>query len=246
MRLLNGFAMESPLPVRLRHTYEMVAAGSLGNDKPRVFRDCRSLGSGSSELLTSRLLTDINREAVNQYEGFAAHAGVIARDGRAMALPALTKGGKSTLTSACVMAGFGYVSDESLCIDIKSGEVVPYHKPIMLSAESCRLLGIDEPSDHSGWVERGVTANDLGGTAVTDHLKLDHIVFAQYGHDDVNLTPLPASEAVAGLLRLSFNHYKTPADSFRLATSIAATVRTWRLTYDDPQEAAELLAEELG
>jgi hypothetical protein len=235
------------MPVRPRFSYAMVEAGSADNVQPRVYRDCRGLGSGEPHRLTLRMLTDLNRIAVSRYEGFAAHAGVVASNGSAIALPADSKGGKSTLTTGAVMAGFDYVSDEALCVDIESSEIVPYPKPIMLSAESCYLLGIEPPEDDADWVERAVTAGDLGGDAVTSTRKLAHVVFPEYGHSGpAQLTSLPASQAVAGLLQMSFNHYKTPADSFRLATSLAGTAQTWRLTYSDPVEAGQLLFDQLG
>ena len=247
MRLLSVFGMERPLPVRPRFSYAMVEAGSADNVHPRVYRDCRSLGSGEPHRLTVRMITDLNRIAVGRYEGFAAHAGVVASNGNAIALPADSKGGKSTLTTAAVMAGLDYVSDESLCIDIQSSDIVPYPKPIMLSADSCHLLGLEPPDDDADWVDRAVTASDLGGDTVTTRRKLAHVVFPEYGHTGpAKLTSLPASQAVAGLLRMSFNHYKTPADSFRLATSLAGTAQTWRLTYNDPVEAGQLLLDRLG
>lgn len=244
--LLSDFELDRPLPVRPRYTYAFVTAESAERPKPRLYRDCRGLGSGSWDQLTLRLLTDLNRNAVDQYKGFAAHAGVIARDGRAIALPADSKGGKSTLTAACVQTGFDYVSDESLCIDIETGRVVPYFKPITVSSESCALLGIDGPPEPDNGHERALTAADLGGSVTHGMLDLGDVVFAEYGHDEMALTPLPPSEAVAGLLRLSFNHYKNPADSYRVVTQLARRLSTWRLKYHHPLEAAELLRRELG
>ncbi len=214
--------------------------------KPRLYRDCRGLASGSWDELTLRLLADLNRNAVEQYKGFATHSGVVAIDGRAIALPADSKGGKSTLTAACVMAGFDYVSDESLCLDIETGLVKSYPKPIMLSSESCRLLGITEGTAANGGAERPFSPDELGGREVSGTAELAEVVFAEYGHNKASLTPLPPSEIVAGLLRLSFNHYKHPADSFRLTTALASTARAWRLTYDDPVEAAGLLRREFA
>ena len=245
-RLLDSFNLSRPVPVRPRYTYALVTAESMERTQPRLYRDCRGLASGPWDQLTLRLLADLNRNAVDQYKGFATHSGVVAVEGRAIALPADSKGGKSTLTAACVMAGFDYVSDESLCLNFETGAVERYVKPIMLSAESCRLLGIAEPFAPNGGDERPVTPDELGGHEVSGTPKLAEVVFAEYGHDSASLAPLPPSEIVAGLLRLSFNHYKHPADSFRIITALANTARAWRLTYDDPAEAAALLRREFA
>lgn len=245
-RLLGGFELDRPLPVRPRYTYAFVTAESAERPKPKLYRDCRGLGSGSWDQLTLRLLTDLNRNAVDQYKGFAAYAGVIGHHGRAIALPADSKGGKRTLTAGCVQTGFDYVSDESLCIDIDTGRIVPYLKPITVSSESCDLLGLDGPTESHNGYERPLVAADLGGSVAQGMLDLGDVMFAEYGHDEMTLTPLPPSEAVAGLLRLSFNHHKNPADSYRVVTQLARQVSTWRLNYHDPLEAAELLRRELG
>lgn len=245
-RLLGVFEMPRPLPVRPRYTYNFVTAESAERPHNRLYRDCGGIGSGSWEQLALRLLTDLNRHAVDQYRGFAVHSGVVAADGAAIAFPADSKGGKSTLTSALVQDGFRYVSDESLCLDPKTGLVDPYPKPITLSDESCRLLGIDGHGTDEDVVERAFTPEDLGGERAGEPLELKHVVFAEYGHAGASLTPLPASQTVAGLLRLSFNHYKNPADSFRIATETARSARTWRLTYADPKEAARLIASEFA
>jgi hypothetical protein len=245
-RLLGSFEMPRPLPVRPRYTYNFVTAESAERPHNRLYRDCGGIGSGTWDQLALRLLTDLNRHAVDQYRGFAVHSGVVATNGSAIAFPADSKGGKSTLTSALVQEGLRYVSDESLCLDPETGLVDPYPKPITLSAESCRLLGIDTHHIDEDVVEQALTPQDLGGEPAEEPLELRHVVFAEYGHDGASLVPLPASETVAGLLRLSFNHYKNPADSFRIATETARGTVAWKLTYGDPKEAARLISSELG
>ena len=237
--------MSQPVPVRPRYTYALVTAESTGRPHPRLYRDCRGLGTGSWEQLNLRLVADLNRNAVNQYKGFAAHSGVIGVNGRAIALPADSKGGKSTLTAAAVMAGFDYASDESLCLDFETKMVEPYPKPITLSGDSCRLLDMKGPTHQEQLGERALIPEDLGGKTSSNILELTDVVFSEYGHNQAELNPVPASEIVAGLLKLSFNHYKQPAESFQLVTEIARSARAWRLMYSEPAEAVALLRSEL-
>jgi hypothetical protein len=240
--LLAEFHLGRRVGVRGRNTFGFVAAETLELENPRLYRDCARLGTTDYDSLYVRLLTTLNRIAVGEYKGFAVHAGVVASGDRAIALPADTGGGKSTLTAACVQAGFDYVSDESLCIDLETGMVEPYPKPVMLSPESHELLGMAD--GHAGEVP--FTAQDLGGEVAQGSLRLTDVVFPEYGHDGAELEELPASQIVAGLLGLSFNHYKHPAEAFQLVTSLARSARAWRLTYSDPLEAAALLDRELA
>jgi hypothetical protein len=243
--LLQEFDLDRPLPVRPRYTYALVTPESTGRPQPRLYRDCHGLATGSWEQLNLRLIADVNRNAVGQYKGFAAHSGVLGVNGRAIALPADSKGGKSTLTAAAVMAGFDYASDESLCLDLETGMVEPYPKPITLSGDSCRLLDVEWPADDEQLGERAFVPEDLGGETSSNSLELTDVVFSEYGHEEATLTAVSASEIVAGLLKLSFNHYKQPAESFRVVTEIAQTARAWRLTYGEPAEAVALLRSEL-
>jgi hypothetical protein len=60
------------------------------------------------------------------------------------------------------------------------------------------------------------------------------------------LERLSSSQAVVELIGKSFNHYKDPERAFRLATQSAQQVGVWKLDYDDPREAIDLVAQELG
>jgi hypothetical protein len=130
-------------------TYALVTAESTGRGQPRLYRDCRGVATGNWEQLNLRLVADLNRNAIDQYKGFAAHSGVIGVNCHAIALPAESKGGKSTLTAAAVREGFTYVSDESLCLDLDTARVEPYPKPIT-PTDSCRLLGLKRPKEERG------------------------------------------------------------------------------------------------
>ena len=72
------------------------------------------------------------------------------------------------------------------------------------------------------------------------NVKLRHVVLPAYG-EALGLAEVPAHEAMAALLGMSFNHYKHGARGFRLAAEVANQVQVWRLGYDRPAEAAELL-----
>lgn len=65
------------------------------------------------------------------------HAGVVARGGRALVLPAATFAGKSELTAALVRAGATYYSDEYAVID-RAGLVHPYARALSLRPRGAR------------------------------------------------------------------------------------------------------------
>lgn len=177
----------------------------------------------------------LNNAAINECDLFAIHSGVVGAEGRLVALPAESGRGKTTLTGALVRQGWGYLSDEALVFE-DDGSVVPYPKPFAFSEWSAELLGVPVQGE-----ETLVTASDLGGK-VGRGGRLTDLILSEYGHDKLTLEPLPKSQAVAALIQYSFNHYKDPARAFRIASEVARDINVWRLEYDDPIEAAELIS----
>lgn len=204
-----------------------------------VFHDCARLARGTSaQGASAAIVAGLNNAAIALCPYFAVHGGVAGWEGGIVGLPAESGQGKTTLIAALVRQGLAFLSDEALVFD-DEGKVLPYPKPLALSPWSARLVG--QPVHDT---ETLVTASDLGGT-VGGEGRLTDLVVSQYGHTDMALDPLPRSQAVAALIQYSFNHYKDPARAFRIATDVAREVRVWRLEYDDPLEAAALLAEKL-
>ena len=166
-RLLAPFRIDDDLPVRPTATFAIVDGERVDgrNRGLLVYRDCSAVGSGEDpSAVVAALLTALNRAAVDRCEFFAAHAGVVAIGGTAVAFPAESGRGKSTLTAACLKAGFEYVSDEAICVDPETDDLIAYPKPIGLSPWSRAALDVDDnavafPSDAH---EAFVTAGDLG------------------------------------------------------------------------------------
>lgn len=232
--VMGGFEQTSGAS-RGARTFQVTKTAS----KWKVYRDsCQVSAHHSPSEALVHLLATINRIALEDVDDFAVHSGVVQMGSRIVAFPAVSGGGKTTLTAAMILAGADYVSDEALVID-GSKRVVPYPKPLALSEWSCRILGLD-PAEG----ERLLTPFDLdaelgAGGPLTD------VVIAEFGSPHLELTQLSNAEAVRSLLAHSFNHYKDPARAFRIATDVAREVQVWRLQYDDPMEAAKLLAASL-
>ena len=246
-RLLGRFQVEGNLPVRPSRTLSVTEPKPGTHARLWLYQDCRRI-TGASEpvVVVSRLLAEANRLAVEAYRSFAIHSGVVAKNERVVAFPAQTGGGKSTLTAACVLNGFSYVSDEALCVDLETAEVMPYPKPLGLSPASRDLLGLPPPTapwgEVSEWV---VNVEEIGGLPAVGSLTLSEVVMAEYGQSEQTLEPVPASEVMTTLLRMSFNSYKHPEASFHLTARLAGEVQGWRLRYGDPLRAAALLSERL-
>lgn len=244
--VLAPFAIDRPTGVPAKRRYGLVRAE---DGKVIPYRDCRRLGLPNSlGAALQRLVAALNQSAIGEYRGFAVHAGVVATGGGSIAFPVNSGGGKSTLTAACLLAGFDYVSDEALCVDM-DGAVVTYPKPLSLSPRSFELLGVDPDSVavRASESEGLAIATDLNAAVAEGPLTLRHLVLPSYGRDHLSLEEVSPSEAMTALLTFSFNHYKHGEGAFRLAARLASELDgVWRLRYGDPVEAAKGLWSHFG
>jgi hypothetical protein len=94
------------------------------------------------------------------------HAGVVGWQGRGIVLPGYSFAGKTTLVAELVRAGAFYYSDEYAVLD-RDGRVHPYPRP----------LQIRKPGERR---QTRLSVRELGGTAGSEPLEVDLIVFCKY------------------------------------------------------------------
>ena len=183
-------------------------------------------------------LGELNGAAVRAFDGLALHAGVVARDGRAIAFPATSGAGKSTLTAACLQAGFDYVSDEALCLRYGTVEAVPYPKPLAIAGTSAEMLGLSSRR----WDTKDlVPAQKFGACVVSAPPVVEHVVLMERAAGASELEPLPPSAATQLVLSMAFNSFRDPVAAMQTATGVAASAHAWKLSVGRPLEAAQLL-----
>jgi hypothetical protein len=244
--LLRGFpeAAERPSPEHCLLIVENCARHAAPLCAHR--RGGRSHTASSAAELLAWLLPALNTAALDGYAGLAVHAGVLGRGERAIALPARSGAGKTTLVAAGLRAGFGYLSDEALCVDFGSRAVAAYPRPLVMSGWSREAVGAGRSGTAVGTGEWALTPQDLGGDVLTTPAVLADIVLPVRRPGPPALARADRSEALGWLLRRSFNHYRRPGPAFSLAADLVRRAGAWRLEVGDPLEAAALLVERLG
>jgi hypothetical protein len=106
--------------------------------------------------------------AVNAPDHVFVHAGVVARDGRAIVLPGASGTGKTTLVVALVRAGATYFSDEFAVLD-PEGRVHPYPKTLSLR-EPGAVTQVELPAGELGAVASAPA--EVGAIALTTYTGL--------------------------------------------------------------------------
>jgi hypothetical protein len=220
--------------------FEITGGVTQGGDWVLRHNERGTLQTSSRASLVERFFAALNELVLDDFGGIAIHAGVVAQGRGAIAIPGKSGAGKSTLTAACVAAGFSYVSDEALCIDRSTGEVVPYPRPLMLSATS-RFLIAPKMQPDGGYVgKRPLSPADIGGRTSSVTLRLADIVMAERG-STLNLEPLSLSIVLPELLERCFEGHGQRAETFELLSTAVRDCRAWRLGYQDALDAAALL-----
>jgi hypothetical protein len=143
------------------------------------------------------------------------HAGCVAGAG-AVLIPGRSGAGKSTLVAACVEAGMSYLSDEYAVIDLASGEVVPYPKPLSLTGE------------------RLVAASALRAGSVGVAVSPGAIVFPRYEPGaPTAVTRLDPQWTLAALAAHATSLEALGAPALQRLAGLAAALPAWQATYDD-------------
>lgn len=203
--------------------------------------DVTVIETASRDRLMTVASAEINRHVLGRFRGLSVHAGVVAGRGGAICFPGGSGVGKSTLVAGAVVAGLRYVSDEALCLDYSTLQVVPYPKPVALDAWPRQKMGLEgQPGETLIAAERFNPVNH------DEDLMLSDVVVPIRRPGPPTLEPMARSLSVAALLENSFNHYRRPAAAVKAATALATNTRSWRLEYEDAFEAAVLLAEQLA
>lgn len=192
--------------------------------------------------LLEQVLAAVNALVIGDLRSPAVHAGVVALDGAVLTWPGVSGAGKTTLTAACLRAGFAYVSDEALVLDVAT--VRPYPKPLSLDAWSLAAVGLDLPEP--GATERAVLPAELGAQVAPAPLVPTHVLRLRRRTGPPTLQPVSRAETAMLLVEHAFNHWKDPVATFTRATRAVRTASCWELGYDEPLAAAALLRERAG
>ena len=193
------------------------------------------------------VLAEVNGAAVRSVpDHLVFHAGAVTGDPGAVLLPAGSNHGKSTLTTALVRAGFGYLTDEAAAVS--SGTVVrPFAKSIVLDPGSFPLFPQLEPAEPHG-LGRALAAREwhldasrLGSVAGPTPVRVVVCPHWRAGAT-TRVHRCSPTEAMHLLLGEAFDFAEGGQAVFDLLTTLVASVPVYRLGYSDLAEAVDRVA----
>lgn len=177
----------------------------------------------------------------NRYLTF--HAAVLAKNNRAVILPAPPGSGKSTMCALMMLHGWRLLSDEHCFIDRTTGQIVPFVRPISLKNNSIEVI----QQYDSGLTSEHVFNDTLKGRmayiaptpeswhAANIYARAAAIIFPQYASDVemLEVSPIPQAELFMAMLENSFNFSVFGEQAFHLLTDIISDVKACRLRYSN-------------
>jgi PqqD family protein of HPr-rel-A system len=240
------FATEQPA----RHTFDIV---TVGPGPIRLLLDGTEVGATTTvDAALSYLQWSINQLAVAEADAMALlHASAVCRGERVAIFPATSNSGKSTLAAGLVRAGLGYVTDETVAVDLSTGRVLPYPKPISLDRGSWPLFAevapsVADSSERFFENEWHLDPSRLHRDAATEHPSADsHVTLVAFpthrAGAPTELTRMSRGEALMLLLENSFNPTSNGAAGMAALARIAATARVGRLVVGELHDAVDLI-----
>jgi HprK-related kinase A len=179
------------------------------------------------------------------HQWLVLHAAVIAKNNRAVIMPAPPGSGKSTLCAGLVGNGWRLLSDELAIIDMDSGKVVPMPRPVGLKNESIDVIREFLPDATIGPVchdtRKGTVAHMAASEADSHNRELATpacVVFPKYmPNSDAMLTPHPKSHAMVHLADNAFNYHIAGLKGFQLLGDIVDAIDAYDFQYSRLEEA---------
>jgi hypothetical protein len=164
---------------------------------------------------------------------YFVHAAVVVHRDRAVMLVAKSGVGKSTLCWALLHHGFGYLSDELGPIDVKTLDVQPYGRALMVKRDPPAPYAITAGVRTSRGIH--VPAAQLPGHVGNEATSLGAVFFLRRvpGVDRPSVRPIGVAEAAARLYANTLNALAHDGDGLDAAIRIVAARPCFELTTAD-------------
>jgi hypothetical protein len=235
-RALRSFAAPGS-PTR----WYSVVTGETGDEAYRVYFDGRGvLAAPDPDLVVRYLLWHVNSEVIRHSPGhLLIHAAGATLGDTAVALPADMNAGKTTLVAGLVLDGFGFLTDEMVALNLETGLVDPYPRPLNVGRGSWEVLpsllppGRDEhdPLPRALW---HVDPNSIRPGAVAGPARLGWVIAPRFeAGSTTRLEPISGAEGAVLLHRHAFNRDELGSKGIRALVGAVRRTRCARLVNGD-------------
>ena len=178
------------------------------------------------------------------------HSAVVAREGKAMLLPAMPGSGKSTLCAALIHRGWRLLSDEFGLVRSGENRLTPLPRVVPLKNRSIDIIREFAPEATIGPTFPKTRKGDLAHLAppadaiLNQHLRPDPawVVFPRYTPGAApTLEPLPKGVAFIRLANNAFNYRLLGESGYRTLVALIRSCDCYSFSYSDLESATQAL-----
>lgn len=184
------------------------------------------------------------------------HASAVEKDGKALIMTGESGSGKSTLAALLGHAGWRFMGDEFVLLDLVTGETVPFPRLISLKNDAIAAMQSRVSADRFGPLMAGTPKGDIrhlvppadGVQAMAISARPALLLFPSFGFEAA-VRPLALSEVFARLTQASTNYVALGEAGFRTLTRFVRDVPARAIDYrngDDAQALVHSLWDELA
>lgn len=175
------FELEKALIGRLkfieRNRKELAGSYGVERGKKRQFfliQNGKHLSSNSSFKMILKMLNALVRTDVSQYAvgKIFIHAGVVARNGKAIVIPGTSFKGKTTLVKDLICCGAEYLSDEYAIVD-KRGMIHPFPRDLAMRIGKVNVR------------EKEISVESIGGITARKPVRAGLVLITEYSPNAV-------------------------------------------------------------
>jgi HprK-related kinase A len=184
------------------------------------------------------------------HQYFMLHAGVVAKDDRALILPGRAGSGKSTLCAALLQNGWRLLSDEVALVRPEDGRLQPVPRPVSLKEDSIRVIGRLDPNAVLGpeWHEtpKGTVAHLLPPSEsvarADETAEPAWLLFPKFDKDVTpNLEPVKKATALMRAADNAFNYSVLGKHGFEMLTGLIDRCRCYEIRYGSAADTLEII-----
>jgi hypothetical protein len=231
------------------------ATGSDGRPHYTLARDDRVLAaSADRSLILSELLWQISGDTVDLSEGYLlVHAGaVVTPGGEGVLILGESGSGKTTLVAALVQDGFGYLSDEAGAIELATGLLQPWPRPLGFmpsSRQLPRFAEVFEPdsADARPTGESHVSIERIRTGAIGEACRIRYVFDHRYAPgEQPHLEPLSQASGLVQVGSAAPRLRHEGDRGLRLLADIMRDAHAYRLVSGDLEQTIRLIREQVG
>lgn len=179
------------------------------------------------------------------------HAGVIAKNGKGIILPASTEGGKTTLIIGLMMRGFKYLSDEVALIDPRTHNIFSFPKNLCLKEGAFNLfdplrIGI-QSKEYYVRSSKGrvcfINPERITPNAIGCPCEVAFLIFPHYNPSNpLELKKISKSEAVLNMAKRLLNLPYFQGEWLDILVELAKKAECYNISVNNLPDTVELIS----